>query len=178
MLRQGLARDARRLVVAICALSDVVLIVAGVSGIGAIVEQRAVGARRGALVRRRLPDLVRRQPLLRAAPARSRSTPRAAAERASRRIAVARPLALTWLNPHVYLDTVLLLGSIANHAGPTGRWWFAARRVPGERGVVRRPRVRRAATPARLLASPRAWQVLDILIGLTMLAIAVMLATG
>ncbi len=86
-------------------------------------------------------------------------------------------LALTWLNPHVYLDTVLLLGSIAQQHGTDGRWWFAlgasiasivwftclgygARRASG------------------ILASPRAWQVLDVLIGLTMLAIAVMLALG
>ena len=34
-------------------------------------------------------------------------------------------MALTWLNPHVYLDTVLLLGSIANQHGD-GRWWFGA----------------------------------------------------
>ena len=38
---------------------------------------------------------------------------------------VRRMLALTWLNPHVYLDTVVLLGSIANAHGPSGRWWFA-----------------------------------------------------
>ena len=35
-------------------------------------------------------------------------------------------LALTWLNPHVYLDTVLLLGSVANTHGDSGRWWFGA----------------------------------------------------
>ena len=40
--------------------------------------------------------------------------------------AVATAFALTWLNPHVYLDTVLLLGSIANQHGDVGRWWFAA----------------------------------------------------
>ncbi len=35
-------------------------------------------------------------------------------------------LALTWLNPHTYLDTVLMLGSVANHYGNPGRWWFGA----------------------------------------------------
>ena len=35
-------------------------------------------------------------------------------------------LAFTWLNPHVYLDTVLLLGSLAAAQGEAGRWWFAA----------------------------------------------------
>ena len=45
---------------------------------------------------------------------------------AERRGGVAgRAVALTWLNPHVYLDTVLLLGSIANQHGSPERWWFA-----------------------------------------------------
>ena len=87
-------------------------------------------------------------------------------------------VALTWLNPHVYLDTVLLLGSIAAHHGPTGKWWFAvgagARAAscgsPGS-GTAR-------DWPAPLLSRPRAWQVLDVLIGLTMLTIAWQLARG
>ena len=164
MLRQGLAREHVGLVVAICALSDVVLIIAGVAGIGTIVEQRALGDRRGALARRRVPDLVRREL---AAP---RPQGRVAARRrpgrtGSRRRGVAvRALALTWLNPHVYLDTVLLLGSIANHEGPVGRWWFAAGACVASvlwfcgLGYG----ARRAS---RLLARPRAWQVLDVLIG-------------
>ena len=95
----------------------------------------------------------------------------------SRRSAVLRATALTWLNPHVYLDTVLLLGSIANtHGGPAGggsrpahRW----RRCCGSPALGFGARL---ASP--LLARPRAWQVLDVLIGLTMLGIAVMLALG
>ena len=79
--------------------------------------------------------------------------------------------ALTWLNPHVYLDTVLLLGSIAAHHGPTGKWWFAAGAGAGERPVVHRARLRRAPAQPGARAAP-AWQVLDVLIGLTMLAIA------
>ena len=111
-------------------------------------------------------------------PERRAESLRAAAGRTTgvRGVAV-RALALTWLNPHVYLDTVLLLGSIANHEGPTGRWWFAL-------GACVASTVwfcglgygaRRAG---HLLASPRAWQVLDVLIGLTMLAIAAKLALG
>jgi L-lysine exporter family protein LysE/ArgO len=37
-----------------------------------------------------------------------------------------RVTALTFLDPHVYLDAVLLLGSLAAHEGPRGGWWFAA----------------------------------------------------
>ena len=84
-------------------------------------------------------------------------------------------LALTWLNPHVYLDTVLLLGSLANGTGRP--WWFAVGAVLGSvvwfTGLGYGARL---ASP--LFARPRAWQVLDVLIGITMLLIAVKLARG
>jgi L-lysine exporter family protein LysE/ArgO len=89
----------------------------------------------------------------------------------------ARALALTWLNPHVYLDTVLLLGSLAASHGPGGRWWFAVgaglASVTWFLGLGYGARL---LSP--LLARPRAWQVLDVLIGLTMLTIAVSLAVS
>jgi L-lysine exporter family protein LysE/ArgO len=175
VLRQGLAREHIGVVVAICALSDVVLISAGVSGIGTIVERapwaldvvRWLGVAFltwygvASLLRARRSDALR------------------AADRGStgvRGVAV-RALALTWLNPHVYLDTVLLLGSIANHEGPTGRWWFAAGACIAS-AVWFTGLGYGARRAGRLLASPRAWQVLDVLIGITMLAIAISLALG
>src|SRR3954462_15425590 len=124
VLRQGLAREHVAPVVAICAVSDPVLIVAGVAGIGTVVRQA------GWVI-----DVVRWlgvafltwygvTTLLRARHTSALSA--AAPEPLSRRSAVVRATALTWLNPHVYLDTVLLVGSIANTHGHTGRWWFAA----------------------------------------------------
>lgn len=175
VLRQGLAREYVGVVVLICALSDLALIVAGVSGIGTIVE-RAPWAL----------DVVRWfgvafltwygvSSLLRAR--RAEALAAAGAGTTSRRSAIARATALTWLNPHVYLDTVLLLGSIANHQGPSGRWWFALGAC-----VASIAWFTGLGYGARLahgwLASPRAWQVLDVLIGLTMLAIALNLALG
>ena len=84
-------------------------------------------------------------------------------------------VALTWLNPHVYLDTVLLLGSIANTHD--SRWWFAAGASVASllwfAGLGYGARLAHG-----LLGSARAWQVLDVLIGLTMLGIAAKLATG
>ena len=173
VLRQGLARQYVGPVVAVCAVSDAVLIVAGVTGIGSIIEHagwvlevvRWLGvaflATYGVLSLRR----ARRPETLEAA--------RAGAP--SRRAAVGRALALTYLNPHVYLDTVLLVGSIANQHGATGRWWFAAGAAAGSvlwfTGLGYG-----AGAGQRLLATPRAWQVLDVVIGLTMLAIALMLA--
>jgi len=84
--------------------------------------------------------------------------------------AVMTCLALTWLNPHVYLDTVILIGTIATQYGED-RLWFGA-------GAVAASFVfffllgygARALAP--VFARPRAWQVLDILIGLVMWAIA------
>ena len=175
VLRQGLLRQFVGPVVAICAVSDLVLIAAGVAGIGAIVQHAptaltvvrwlgvafltAYGVR--SLWRSRHADTL------------------AAATDAEPRLrgAVLQATALTWLNPHVYLDTVLLLGSIAAHHGPTGKWWFAAGAGLGSvlwfTGLGYGARL---LSP--VLARPRAWQVLDVLIGLTMLAIAFSLARG
>jgi len=84
-------------------------------------------------------------------------------------------VAFTWLNPHVYLDTVLLLGSIANAHGPTGRWWFAA--GAGVASVLWFTGLGYGARfAAPLLATPRAWQALDLLIAATMILLAVKLA--
>lgn len=88
-----------------------------------------------------------------------------------------RTAALTWLNPHVYLDTMVLLGSVAAAQGPSGRWWFTA-------GACAASLLWFAALgwctrfAARLLATARAWQALDLLIAATMLAIAVKLAVS
>lgn len=175
VLRQGLIRRFVGPVVAICAVSDLVLIAAGVAGIGAIVQHAptaltvvrwlgvafltAYGVR--SLWRARhagaLTPTTEQEPRLRGA--------------------VVQATALTWLNPHVYLDTVLLLGSVAAHHGPTGKWWFAvgagAASILWFSGLGYGARL---LSP--VLTRPRAWQVLDVLIGLTMLAIAISLARG
>lgn len=178
VLRQGLLRSHVGAVVTVCAVSDLVLIVAGVSGIGTIVEQagwvldvvRWLGVAFltwygvGSLLRARRPQ----------------SLEAARAEAPSLRAAVTTAVALTWLNPHVYLDTVLLLGSIANaQDGGEGsaRWWFTVGACTASilwfTGLGYGARL-----AERSLATPRAWRVLDVLIGLTMLGIAVKLALG
>ncbi|WP_121254356.1 LysE/ArgO family amino acid transporter [Nocardioides ferulae] len=176
VLRQGLAREHVGVVVAICAVSDLVLILAGVAGIGVLVERaplaldvvRWLGV--AFLTWYAVSSLLRarRDEALRA---------NGTGGRATLRGAVLGAAALTWLNPHVYLDTVLLLGSIAANEGPTGRWWFAGGACLGSvlwfSGLGYGARL---LSP--LLSSPRAWRVLDVLIGLTMLGIAVLLARG
>jgi L-lysine exporter family protein LysE/ArgO len=175
VLRQGLARRHVGPVVAVCALSDLVLIAAGVAGIGTVVEQAAWAV-----------DVVRWlgvafltwygvRSLLKA---RHPGTLEAArGDGASRGSAVRTAVALTWLNPHVYLDTVLLLGSVASTHGDPGRWWFALGACVAS--ILWFTGLGHGARLARpLFASTTSWRVLDVLIGLTMLGIAASLALG
>ena len=176
VLRQGLRRSHVGAVVTVCTVSDYALIIAGVAGIGVIIQHAgwALQAVRwfgvAFLVWYGLASAWRAR-----RPATSLSA--AGGDSAGRPAVVRRAVALTWLNPHVYLDTVVLLGSIANaHAG-AGRWWFAAGTCVASTlwfaGLGFGARY-----AARLLATPRAWQVLDLLIAATMLGIAVKLATS
>jgi L-lysine exporter family protein LysE/ArgO len=176
VLRQGLRRSHVGAVVTVCTVSDYALIIAGVAGIGVIIQHAgwALQAVRwfgvAFLAWYGLASAWRAR-----RPASSLSAARG--DSAGRPAVVRRAVALTWLNPHVYLDTVVLLGSIANaHAG-TGRWWFAAGTCVASTlwfaGLGFGARY-----AAGLLATPRAWQVLDLLIAATMLGIAVKLATS
>ncbi|MEV6944700.1 LysE/ArgO family amino acid transporter [Streptomyces sp. NPDC051172] len=172
VLRQGIRRDAVLAVVGICALSDAVLIALGVGGVGAVVVAypqalTAVGWIGGAFLLCYGAFAARRV-------LKPGGVLRTEGETTgSRRRAVLTCLALTWLNPHVYLDTVFLLGSIAAQRGPL-RWtfglgatlaslcWFAALGF-GARGL------------GRFLARPAAWRILDGLVAATMLALGGML---
>ena len=175
LLRQGLRRAYVGRVVAVCTVSDFALIIAGVSGIGVIVQHAgwALDAVRWFGV-----VFLAWYGMSSAWRARRPSALAAATGEPGEGGAVLRRiLALTWLNPHVYLDTVLLLGSVANAHGGQGRWWFAAGACVASTlwftGLGFGARL-----AAGLLATPRAWQVLDLLIAATMLGIAVKLATS
>jgi L-lysine exporter family protein LysE/ArgO len=184
VLRQGLLRSHIGPVVAVCAVSDLVLIAAGVSGVGTLVDRAgwvldtvrwlgvaflawyAVGSLRSA----RHPEALE----ARAAEASGAVEPRAAV--------LGKTVALTWLNPHVYLDTVLLLGSIAaahddGGTGLGGRWWFGL-----GAGVASIAWFASLGFGARLLAPllsrPAAWRILDVVIASTMLLVAARLALG
>lgn len=175
VLRQGLARRHVGLVVAICAVSDALLIATGVSGVGAVVREHPVllsvlrwggAAYLLGYALRSLRSAARPEPLV-------------AAREASRGAGsvAATTLALTYLNPHVYLDTVLFIGSVANQHGDPGRWWFAAGAMVGS--VVWFSALGFGARAgARYLARPGTWRVLDLLIGMVMLVLAVRLALG
>ncbi|MBF4622314.1 LysE/ArgO family amino acid transporter [Clavibacter sp. VKM Ac-2542] len=169
ILRQGTRREHVLVVVLICAVSDVILIGLGVAGIGAVIEAAPV-----AIVVIRILGACflagyAALSLLRAvAPqglAVAASAPRALGA------VVAACLALTWLNPHVYLDTVLLVGSVAAGHGD-GRWAFGVGAM-----VASCVWFTLLATAARVfapvLARPAAWRVLDTVIAGVMLVLAV-----
>jgi L-lysine exporter family protein LysE/ArgO len=170
ILRQGLLREHVFILCLICSLADAVLIAAGVGGLGTLVASSPrlimVVTGGGALFLGCYAVLAFRRAL-------HPETLRAARKsgEGSLKAAVAACLAFTFLNPHVYLDTVLLLGSLSGRfAGPARlaygvgaaaasfAWFFGL------------------GYGARLLhpffARPSAWRMLDVLIGLVMAGIA------
>lgn len=174
VLRQGLLRSHVGLVTTICAGSDAMLILAGVAGLGTLVSASpvllAVATWGGALFLLAYGLMAARRALH---PGRLEAA-RDGAATDLRRV-VAATLAFTFLNPHVYLDTVVLVGSLsARHAGAAraafalgamsaSALWFYSLGY-GARWL------------APLFAKPLAWWILDGLIACVMLAIAASLA--
>ncbi|MGJ0389102.1 LysE/ArgO family amino acid transporter [Microbacterium sp. CGR1] len=193
VLRQGIRREHVLPVVIICALSDALLIAAGVAGLGVVISAAPwlviVARWAGALFLLAYGIIAARRAWRGGAELRADPEPRegispapdagrvATATRTGTRISlgpvIATVLALTWLNPHVYLDTVLMLGSIAATHGDE-RWLFAAGAMAasilwftalgfGARYV------------GRWLRTERSWRVLDALIAVVMITLAVSL---
>ena len=169
VLRQGLRRRHVALVVAVCAVSDLLLILAGVAGIGTLVERAPAVL---VVVRWAGAAFLVGYGLLAARRAVRGGRLEAAEDRPLSPTAVlAAALAFTWLNPHVYLDTVLLVGSIASAHGVTGRWWFAGgASLASISWFTALGFGARALTP--VFRRPGAWRVLDAGIAVVMLALA------
>jgi L-lysine exporter family protein LysE/ArgO len=173
VLRQGIRREHVAPIVAFCAMADLLLIGVGVAGLAGILGDSPTlvalltiagsafliwyGIR--ALRRALLPQS------LRAA---------AGSEPLSLGNAMAQAAGFTLLNPHVYLDTVLLMGSIGTRQPPDMRIWFVGGAACAS-GVWFTTLGFGARLLAPIFARPRAWQVLDTLVGLTMLILAVVL---
>ncbi|MEU8894548.1 LysE/ArgO family amino acid transporter [Nocardia sp. NPDC048505] len=176
VLRQGVRGQHILPVIAVCAVSDAVLIAAGVGGFGVLVES--------------LPGLVTVVRYLGAAfllgyavlaAKRVFTSSALIAESAGTSMALGATvltcLALTWLNPHVYLDTLVLLGSFANTYADADKWflgagamlasvlWFTALGFGARR-------------LGPLFARPAAWRVLDSVIAVIMLVLAIGLVTS
>ncbi|MDJ0376649.1 LysE/ArgO family amino acid transporter [Cryobacterium sp. PH31-L1] len=163
-------------VVAICAVSDAVLILAGVLGLGVVVAAAPVAI----IVIRVFGSaflIVYGLVAARRAIRPGALVVSGVVASTGMRVAVVSVLALTWLNPHVYLDTVLFLGAVANQQGATERWWWAG-------GAIAASFVWFCALGfgARLLrpmfAKPASWRVLDAVIAVVMIALGVRLALG
>ena len=173
VLRQGLRREHVLPVVLLCGASDAALVTAGVLGFGAL-SQAVPGLERVMLFggvafllwygARNLLAAWRGGEALEAGEAAG-----------SLRRALLTCLALTWLNPHVYLDTVVLLGSVS--AQYDDRLGFGAGAVTASFSFFFM-----LGYGARLLAPffrrPSSWRVLDLIVGLTMWAIAAKLLWG
>ncbi|WP_449276878.1 LysE/ArgO family amino acid transporter [Leucobacter sp. GX24907] len=172
VLRQGIRREHVLPIVLICGLTDAVLELLGVAGIGYVIERAPI-----------LLDIVLWGGIVfllwyawSAARRAMRPEALTAAEGGggSLKRTVLTCLAITYLNPHVYLDTMVLMGSIGNAQGDPGRWWFV---VGGAVASIVWFFVlgygARALT--RFFATPRSWQVLDWCIAGIMLIIALRL---
>lgn len=175
LLRQGIRREHVLTVVVICTVSDAVLILAGVAGLGYLIERvpwLVVAAQwLGAAFLLVYGVLAGVRALRGSAEGLTPDAPDARPSGNGRLPAVAlTTLALTWLNPHVYLDTVLMLGSIAATHG-SARWVFATGAITasilwftalgyGARRLSGR------------LSTPRAWQILDGVIAVIMIGLA------
>lgn len=170
VLRQGLLRSHVFAVAATCALSDAVLIAAGVGGLGLLVRQApsvlVAVTLAGAAFLFVYGFIAFRRALH---PGRLESTGAGEAGLAGTLVTC---LALTFLNPHVYLDTVVLIGALsARHAGAA----IGAFAVGAALASVALAYGARLLAP--IFARSRAWQTLDALIGLVMWAIAVRLVS-
>ncbi len=176
VLRQGIRGEHVAAVVVICSVSDAVLIAAGIAGVGALLQANPV-----------IVDVVRFAGaafLLAYGVMAARRALRPGTLTASGRqpavglgAALSTVLALTWLNPHVYLDTVLLLGSVANQQAQDLRWWFGAGAIAasllwfsalGFGARVLRP----------FFARPSSWRILDGFVAAVMFTLGIRLAVG
>ena len=173
VLRQGLRREHVGSVVLFCALADAALIMAGVSGMSQALAHYPRLARTLALAGTVFLAWYGSRALLRARKT-GRVQPALRAETRSRGVAVAQAAAFTLLNPHVYLDTLLLVGSLGAQQPASLRGWFVAGAITASGAWFSS-----LGFGARWLnpwfAHPGAWQILDGLIGVTMYTLAALM---
>jgi L-lysine exporter family protein LysE/ArgO len=172
VIRQGLTKKFVLLTVLICAFSDALLIALGASGLGALIKAN-----------RNILEFVRWfgvAYLLWFAFKSARSAFKkevlnsVGEASADKKSVILTVLGLTFLNPHVYLDTVILLGSISNQFG-SDKWFFVTGAIFASFlwftsiGFG-------AKSASRFMSRPIFWKILDSLIAVIMLSIAVFLA--
>jgi L-lysine exporter family protein LysE/ArgO len=172
VLRCGLRREHVLAVVLVCALSDALLITLGVAGLGALVQGSprwlAIARYGGALFLFGYGALAARRAW------RNESLTAGDAAPMTLVAAITACLAFTYLNPHCWLDTVVLLGAIASPLPAEQRTWFGIGATSASFawffGLGFGARALRG-----LFARPMAWKILDLGIALVMWSIALSL---
>jgi len=173
VLRQGLRREHVGIVVLFCAMADALLIAAGVMGMAQALGERPGLGRALALAGAVFLAVYGWQALRRVRHSHQLKASEGGAG-LSRGAAMVQAAAFTLLNPHVYLDTVLLVGSIGAQQPAALRGWFVAGASSASLfwfGLLGFG----ARWLAPWFARPRAWQVLDGLIGVTMFVLSALL---
>lgn len=174
VLRQGLLRKHVLVMVLICAICDATLIALGVLGLGALISAlpwlleviRWVGV--AFLVWYGSTSLKRFM--------KNESLKAAESGSGNLKQTVLTTLALTFLNPHVYLDTVIFIGGIANQFGDQ-KWFFAIGAVTAS--FIWFFSLGFGASKASVLVSkPAFWKILDIFIAAVMYSLAITLAVA
>ena len=173
VLRQGLRREHVFAIVLFAAVSDAVLIIVGIAGLGAVIQGYPIALEViryfGAAYLIWFGVSALRRALNPSALEAGQGSGISIAK------AIATVAALTYLNPHVYLDTVILLGGIGNQFG-SERWLFAIGAATASfvwffsLGYF-------AKLLSRFVSSPKFWRILDGFIALVMFSIAVLLLT-
>ncbi|MCL2894201.1 arginine exporter ArgO [Brenneria tiliae] len=174
VMNQGIRRQYHLMIALLCSLSDVALICAGVFGGSALLSQSSLlmglvtwsgvafllwygwGAFKTAFSK----DLARVE---------------SAVMKQSRGRIMATLLAVTWLNPHVYLDTFVVLGSLGNQFADRARGWFALGTITAS-FLWFFALALLAAWLAPWLNTPRAQRVINLFVGVVMWGIAFQLA--
>lgn len=175
VLRQGLRREHVLVVVLICAASDAVLIAAGVGGFGAIARAApwfGIGMRWLGVAFLVFYGAMR----FRAAARGGEALLPQGAEPVPLRRVVVMCLLFTWANPHVYLDTVVLVGSISAQYAPYEAAFGLAAVCASFSFFAALGFGARLLAP--IFAKPRAWGVLELAMGCVMWALAAALAFG
>jgi L-lysine exporter family protein LysE/ArgO len=173
VLRQGLMRRHVFVLAVTCALADIVLIAAGVVGVGALIREHAGWL--AALTLVGIAFLVAYGALSLRRAFHSQVLLPAAANERSAGGAVATALAFTVFNPHVYLDTIVLVGGLsARYPAPANIAFGGGAALASVIWFFALGYCARLLVP--LFAKPTAWRVLDVLVTAVMWGIALSLA--
>jgi L-lysine exporter family protein LysE/ArgO len=173
VLRQGLRREHVGAVVLCCAVADALLMAAGVAGLAQVLGRAPLLTSLLTAFGAVFLAVYGWRALRRARQVQALSVAAPSAAPAALGAVLMQAAAFTFLNPHVYLDTVLLVGSVGAQAGAQAPWFLLGACTASVLWFTALGYGARALAP--VFAKPRAWQVLDTVVGCTMLLLAALL---